>query len=183
MRKTMKNRMTQIDETTQNFKASFGSLTSVQMNWKPNPETWSIAQNIDHLIVINETYYPVIQAVRQGTYTLPFIGKIGFMVSFIGNMILKSVQPDRKRKIKTFPIWEPSTSEIPEGILGRFENHQSELKKLMEISKDLIERRTVISSPANRNIVYKLETAFDIIIIHERRHLEQAKEVLGMMEK
>ncbi len=56
--------------------------------------------------------------------------------------------------------------------------HQSNLKELIESSKDLVEAGVVISSPANKNIVYKLEKAFDIIIIHEQRHLEQAKEVL-----
>jgi hypothetical protein len=40
----------------------------------------------------------------------------------------------------------------------------------------------VISSPANKNIVYKLETAFDIIVSHEQRHLEQAKEILQLMK-
>ena len=45
--------------------------------------------------------------------------------------------------------------------------------------KDLLEKGTVISSPANKNIVYKLENAFDIITTHEQRHLEQAREVLA----
>jgi hypothetical protein len=61
--------------------------------------------------------------------------------------------------------------------LGSFEKHQSELKKLIEDSSDLLDKSTIISSPANRNIVYKLETAFDIIVTHERRHFEQAKEI------
>ena len=33
------------------------------------------------------------------------------------------------------------------------------------------------TAKANKNIVYKLETAFDIIVTHEERHFEQAKEV------
>ena len=40
----------------------------------------------------------------------------------------------------------------------------------------------VISSPANKNIVYKLEVAFDIIVSHEQRHLEQAREVLQLIK-
>ncbi|MCB0565425.1 MAG: DinB family protein [Phaeodactylibacter sp.] len=176
------NRWTpQIDKTTQDFKQAFGSLTAGQMNWKPHSGTWSIAQNIDHLIVINESYYPVLQALRNGTYQLPFMAKLGFMVSFLGKAILKSVQPDRKRKMKTFPIWEPSESQVPPGVLDRFAQHQSELKSLIENSADLIQQGVIISSPANKNIVYRLETAFDIIVTHEQRHLEQAKEVLQMM--
>lgn len=167
----------QIDRITADFKQAFGSLTANQLDWKPDANTWSIAQNIHHLIVINETYYPIIQAIRQGSYKLPFIAKLGFMVNFFGKFILQSVQPDRKRKMKTFPIWEPAQSEIGGDILDRFEKHQEALKKLITDCQDLLERGVIISSPANRNIVYKLETGFDIIVAHEQRHLEQAKEV------
>lgn len=168
----------QIDSITASFKNTFEHLTTEQLNWKPDAKTWSIAQNIDHLLVINETYYPVIKAVREGTYQIPFIGKIGFMVNFFGKTILNSVQPDRKKKMKTFPLWEPSQSNIPGDILARFEKHQEELKQLITSSQDLVERQTVISSPVNKNIVYRIDTAFDIIVTHEQRHFEQAKEVL-----
>lgn len=165
-----------VDIITNNFLHEFGTLNSEQLNLKPDSDTWSIAQNIDHLIVINESYYPVIQAVRDKSFMLPFIGKVGFFVNFFGRFILKSVQPDRKRKMKTFPIWQPAQSDILFDILKKFHAHQKELKKLISDCEDLLQAGTVISSPANKNIVYKLETAFDIIVAHEERHFEQAKE-------
>ncbi|HFA51016.1 MAG TPA: DinB family protein [Bacteroidetes bacterium] len=168
----------QIDEITNSFNNEFGKLTVEQLNWKPTEQVWSIAQNIEHLIVINETYYPIIKAIREGNYKIPFIGKIGFIVNFLGKTVLKSVQPDRRKKMKTFPLWEPSKSEISINILERFVSHQSELKELITNSEDLLAKGTVISSPANKNIVYKLEMAFNIIVTHEQRHFEQAKEVL-----
>ncbi|MGA7723188.1 MAG: DinB family protein [Ignavibacteriaceae bacterium] len=167
----------QIDGITTDFIKSFSPLTNEQLNRKPDPKTWSIAQNIEHLIIVNESYYPIIESIRNGSYKLPFISKINIIVSFTGNMILKSISPDRKRKVKTFAIWEPETSQIPSDILKRFESHQQNLKTLINNSNDLISKATIISSPANKNIVYKLETAFEIIIVHERRHYNQAKEV------
>jgi hypothetical protein len=160
----------------------FGSLTNEQLNWKPNSNTWSIAQNLAHLIVVNETYYPVIASLKAGTYKTPFIAKIGFIVSFLGKTILKAVQPDRKKKMKTFPIWEPTTSNVIGDILNKFQNHQMELRQKIEDAKELVEKGVVISSPANKNIVYKLEIAFDIIVSHEQRHLEQAKEILQLIK-
>jgi len=160
----------------------FGALTGEQLNWKPNSKTWSIAQNLDHLIVVNETYYPVLASLKTGTYKPPFVAKIGFMVSFLGKTVLKAVQPDRKKKMKTFPIWEPTTSNVNGDILKRFQDHQNELIQKIEGARELVEKRVVISSPANKNIVYKLETAFDIIVSHEQRHLEQAKEILQLMK-
>lgn len=177
----MKNWIAQLDDITRQSLTEFGRLTSEQLNWKPDSNTWSIAQNIDHLIVVNETYFPVLASLKAGTYRTPFVGKIGFWVSFLGKTVLKAVQPDRRSKMKTFPIWEPSTSMKIDNVMTRFEIHQNELKQKIAEAKTLIDQGVVISSPANRNIVYTLETAFDIIVAHEQRHLEQAKEVCLML--
>ena len=173
----------QIDSTTQEFVESFNSLSEEELNWKPDPKTWSVAQNIHHLISINQTYSPVIKKVREGFYPVPWIGKWKFMVNFFGNTILRSVDPDRKRKMKTFPIWEPTSSKIESSIIEKFKIHQEELKDLILSSNDLLDQGQVISSPANKNIVYTLKCAFDIIVTHERRHLNQAIEVNELRKK
>lgn len=178
----MKNWTSTLDNITKQSQTEFGILTNEELNWKPNASTWSIAQNLAHLIVVNETYYPILASLKEGTYTTPFIAKIGFIVSFLGKTVLKAVQPNRQQKMKTFPIWKPNVSKVGDGILSKFEMHQNVLKQKMEEAKELLEQGVVISSPANRNIVYKLETAFDIIVSHEQRHLEQAKEILHLMK-
>lgn len=171
----------ELDKVTQEVEMLFGNLTEAELNWKPQPGTWSIAQNLEHLIVVNETYYPVLTSLKNGTYKVPFMAKLGFMVSFLGNTVLNAVQPDRKKKMKTFPIWEPSNSQVKSDIILLFKNHQTELQQNIEDAKELLKNDVVISSPANRNIVYKLETAFDIIVTHEQRHLEQAREILSIL--
>ena len=72
---------------------------------------------------------------------------------------------------------------MTKGILDQFTQHQTTLKKEIETAADLIKKEVVIASPANKNIVYKLSTAFDVIVTHELRHLEQAKEVLILLKK
>jgi hypothetical protein len=172
----------EIDQITQRFMNEFGNLSEEELNWKPSPKVWSVAQNLDHLMVINKTYYPVIQSAKNSSYSLPWIGKIGFMVNFMGKMILDSVQPDRRKKMKTFPLWEPSASNFSRDILEKFKAHQEDLKNMISDSEELLKKGTVISSPANKNIVYKLETAFEIIITHEKRHFEQAKELMQVRD-
>ncbi len=179
----MKHWIHQIDKTTTAFQATFGDLTTEQLNWKPNPSTWSIAQNIDHLIVINQSYFPLFADLKAGKFKQPFIARFGFIVSFIGKTILKAVQPDNRKKITTFAIWEPTESKIANDILLRFSQHQDQLKQEIDAAKDFIQQGAVIYSPANKNIAYTLETAFDVITTHEVRHLEQAKEVLALLQK
>lgn len=171
-----------IDHTTAEVIRKFGALSPDQLNLKPSPDTWSIAQNLDHLIVINSSYVPVIEAVREGMISLPFLARFGFWVKFCAKMILKSVNPDRQKKMDTFPIWEPSPAFLPDNIIQLFSEHQEALKKLLKESEDLIHSEQVIPSPANKNIVYTLGSAFEIIVTHEERHLAQAIEVLELME-
>jgi hypothetical protein len=173
----------QIDTSTQEFEEAFGKLTTEELNWKPNSRTWSIAQNIEHLILFNETYFSIIESLLKGTYKTTFLARFKVLVSFLGKAILKGVQPDRKKRMKTFPIWKPAKSEISVEILHQFIAHQTILKSTIKKSKNLIEKRTVISSPANTNIVYELEKAFEIILAHEKRHFKQSKEIVESMIK
>jgi hypothetical protein len=167
----------QIDSTTAGFKESFLRLSGDELNWKPDPKTWSIAQNIHHLIVINGTYKPIIKSVREGTYQMPWIGRWKFMVDFFGRMILKYVSPDRKNRTQTFRAAWPSSSTIEADIVNQFVEHQTDLKSFIQSCQDLLDAETIISSPANKNIVYTLKSAFDIIVAHEQRHLVQAREL------
>lgn len=179
----MKDWTNQIDQTTTEFQQLFSELSLRELNWKPNPKTWSIAQNIEHLIIINRTYFPILADLKSGKYQTPFLGKFGFIVSYLGKLILNAVEPSRKKKTKTFSIWEPTKSDISSDILEQFSNHQNNLKQEILAAAELVKKGAIISSPANKNIVYKLETAFDVIVTHEQRHLEQAKEVLDQIKK
>lgn len=179
----MKTWISSLDEITDSFRSEFGNLSEADLNWKPKKNTWSIAQNIDHLIELNRSYFPIIQSMREGNFKMPLHGRINFVTTFLGKAVLQAVQPDRKRKMKTFAIWEPEKNRISGDILKRFEAHQEELKKVIRESQDLLDQGVVISSPANKNIVYKLSTAFDLIVAHEQRHFNQAKEVLELMRR
>ncbi|MEM1124134.1 MAG: DinB family protein [Bacteroidota bacterium] len=180
---TMNNWTAQLDQTTQLFQKYFGQLTPTELNWKPDAKTWSIAQNIDHLMVLNSTYFPLLDDLKAGKNKLPFLARFNFAVNFFGKLILKSVQPEEKKKINTFPIWEPTKSEIAGDILDRFTTHQSQLKRAIMNTEDLAAKGVVITSPANKNIVYKLSTAFEVIVAHELRHLKKARSVLALLKK
>lgn len=172
----------QINRITLAFKKNFEALSEEEQNWKPNDQTWSIAQNIDHLIIINESYFPILKALRNGTHKTPLIGRLQFITKLMGKAMLKAVQPDQKKKTKTFAIWEPTKGEIITAILKKFETHQEDLKRQIKQSEEQLKKRVILTSPANKYIVYSLYTAFEIIITHEKRHFEQARGVLEVLK-
>lgn len=163
-----------IDSITQVSQEKFSGLSVDKLHLKPNPKTWSIAENLEHLITINSTYFPIFKKLQQGSFQSAFIARFTFFTKLFGDMIYKSVSDGGKKKQKTFPLWEPKIKAGDNSILERFKHHQEELKNWIIELEPFVEKNTVIHSPANKLIVYTLEQAIEIIIAHEQRHLEQA---------
>ncbi len=173
----MKSWEERIASLSASFKEAFGHLSQDELEAKPDPKTWSIAENLQHLIRINESYYPIFEQLKNNELSLPFLAKS--MHKMLGKMILKSVEPERKKKIKTFHIWEPQPVEREGTTLEAFLAHQESFALELESLHPFVEEDPVIHSPANANICYKLSTAIDIILTHEERHLNQAKALLN----
>lgn len=172
---------TELQAITAEFRDTFSHLSPAQMNYKPYSSVWSVAQNIEHLIKVNDSYLPSFKEIGEGTHKLSFMGKFKWWQNMCGNMILKSVDPERIKKISTFPIWQPAMSDSSETILDDFEAHQNELSAVVEQHNVAIESGSAIGSPANPNIAYRADKALEIIVTHERRHLKQAKEMLPLI--
>ncbi|MCB9246362.1 MAG: DinB family protein [Flavobacteriales bacterium] len=169
--------ITQIDEISAQFRSEFGSLSTDQLNLKPGTDSWSIGEVIDHLDTVNRSYFPIFENLRTGRNKIPLVGKLSFYNRTIGKLILQSVLPDNERKSNTIGIWEPSDKWIDSSIIDLFEESQQLLKQWIDTLKNHIGKGVVISSPANRNITYELDTAIEIIIQHQYRHLNQAMNV------
>lgn len=178
----IKDWISRIDAVTGAFQRELGPLAPENLNLKPNIESWSVAQVLQHLILVNSSYFPVIVAIKEKKYTLPVIGRLRFLVNWMGKFILSSVQPSEKKKIKTFPVWDPEETQVHLDVLSQFVQNQDALKAAIAGAEGLIRQGAVISSPANRYVVYTLETAFEIIVTHEERHLAQALDILSQLK-
>ena len=167
-----------IDSITQVSLEKFSDLPVEKLHLKPNPKTWSIAENLEHLITINRTYFPIFEKLIKGRFHGAFIARFPFFTKLFGDMIYKSVSDGGKKKQRTFPLWEPKITSDDTTVLARFQQHQEDLKNWIKEMEPFVEKNTVIHSPANKLIVYTLEQAIEIIIAHEQRHLEQAGRII-----
>ena len=61
----------EMNAITDEVMREFGSLTPLQINYKPNAKVWSIAQNIEHLIKVNDSYLPILAELSNKTYKTP----------------------------------------------------------------------------------------------------------------
>ena len=177
MNTRIKTWYSRIDTLTTQYQAVCEGLNTQQLNTKPDSQSWSIGQVLDHCIKINESYYPIASALKEGRYSLPFIARFKWITNLFGKFILDSVSPTKIKKINTFPIWEPSNTDLPADIAHRFARHHQEFQSFLQKNEALLNEEIIISSPANRIIVYSFAQAIEIILAHEERHLIQAKNI------
>ena len=160
--------------------ALFGYLTAEQLNWKPAPDSWSVAQCLDHLIAINRAYYPTFDQVLRGEYKKTLTHRLPFLPRVLGRVMISALSPVVKQKYRAPNTARPSTSSIDPTIVARFVAQQQEMLGKMRSLENKHPARVVITSPFAGAIVYSLLDAFRLIVAHERRHFAQAQRVMEM---
>ena len=156
--------------------AEFAALSPGQLNKKPAPEKWSIAQVFDHLIIYDSTYFPIYEKVASGRYHMTLWQKINPLSHLTGSFLLKVLRSDTK-KVKALKTFKPSESKIPSTIIKDFiQNTAILLKYFSQISEEGTDvSKTIVQSPAGSIFTYTLKDSMDISVTHMERHLKQAE--------
>lgn len=152
----------------------FGSLRADQLNWTNHPERWSIAQCLDHLVVSDSLYYPVFAQILEGTYKMSFWQRRSPLSKMFGKLLINQMQETATRKFKSPKAFQPNLTTSGTDIIFRFGKHQDELINYMQELDKKDQLHVVISSPASSFVTYSIADAFQIIIKHQYRHLNQA---------
>ncbi|MCG8349675.1 MAG: DinB family protein [Chloroflexales bacterium] len=158
---------------------SFGRLTALQLNWKPNPDEWSVGQCVDHIITANASYVPIITRITSGEKQQNTLWeRMPILPTFFGHLLKQVLKPDSPQKISAPKAFRPSSSVIDAQIVQRFLDQQQQVIAYMQASEKLDVAKINITSPALPVITYSLLDAYRIIIIHERHHLVQSRRLL-----
>lgn len=157
---------------------TFGKLSPAQINWRPSAASWSVGQCFEHLIVTNDLYFPNIQKVIDGEHRNNFFSKIPFAADLIAVLMKNSLNPEQKRKMKTFKIFEPAARDVSDAIVDDFVENQRKLTALVEAVKDFDVHQIKISEPVGAWLNLRLDDAFEILAMHEKRHFKQAEKVI-----
>jgi hypothetical protein len=167
----------QADAIANDARKVFGGLTKEQLNWKPSAERWSVAQCFDHLITANKGYLPIVDSVLKDQKESSIWQKLPFLPGLWGKMLIKSLDPSQARKMKAPKKFEPAQSDVSGSIIHDFAAQQETLIEKIRATSNLDLEHIVITSPAASFVTYSLMDAYRIIVVHERRHFQQAQRV------
>jgi hypothetical protein len=87
------------------------------------------------------------------------------------------LDPTTTRKMKAPGRFQPSSSDISGSIIEDFVAQQTKVAEAIDSTSKLNPEHIVITSPAASMITYSLMDAFRIIVVHEKRHFQQAQRV------
>lgn len=167
----------EIDKVTERFIKSFGSFTESQLNYKPDLNVWSSAQNISHLILLNNSYFQSFDEIKKGKHVLPPIDAMEDYVINCLRELRQYTRDDRTKRVNTWNKWQPFRDAIGLNILEDFANHQAVFKIHIQELWPFFLRPTFIKYPGESTLAFKLEDCINFLIEHENRHWKQAYEV------
>jgi len=168
--------ITEANNIAAETKSTFGALTPTQLNWKPSAERWSVAQCFEHLLTSNKGFFPRVDGVIAGIKPT-FWQRMPVLPGLAGRLLIKSLDPKSTRKIKAPAKFQPAQSDISPAVLDDFVDMQAKIVEKMKATEHLNLDKIIITSPVASAITYSMMDAYRVIVVHERRHFEQARRV------
>jgi hypothetical protein len=158
----------------------FLDLDEKVLNYKSSRESWSILECFEHLNRYNRFYN---EKFEQAILASPQSKSEEATSSWIGRKFIAMMHPDNKKKIKTVKNMNPMlglTSKLNRSTLHEFLKHQHALLLILDSAKRADLNGANIPVEFFRLIKMRLGDALQFVVVHEQRHLIQARNVLSL---
>lgn len=167
----------ELDALSRRAQRLFTAMDAPALLKAPANSGWSVAENLQHLILTADAMLPVAEAavtVLEGEARRA-AGPSG--LGFMGWLLVKALEPPSRMKSRTAMRFEPVSVGDPSRLLARLRARNDSLEVLMTRATGLATSTVTVVSPFNANVRYNLYAAFRIVVCHTRRHLWQAEQV------
>jgi len=167
----------QIIDQVENLK----NLDLSHLTWRENPASWNILECLEHLNLYGAFYLPEIEDKMRESEA---VSDAEFTSGFLGNYFVKSILPQENMKtIKTFKNKNPLNANLDKGTLEKFINQQAKLLDLLNQSRSISLNKVRIKTTISPFIKIKLGDAFQFLINHIIRHLNQIEKLKTNTER
>ena len=160
--------------------------TEEALNYKVNPESWSVLECLEHLNLYGRFYLPEIKKsisafpLRRGTEgedNKNYFDSV-FKSGWLGNYFANSMLPKEKlKKMKTFKNMNPINSKLDKKVIDEFIDQQKEMLRLLEEARKVSLNKTRTAISISKLVKLKLGDTFRFVIYHNQRHMAQAQRI------
>ena len=152
------------------------TFSKEQLHQKPQPEKWSKAEVLEHLLRYNDYYLPRFQkAIEQGkkaaaTETVKH--------SWFGNMSISMMSPDNTKPQKAKKSLNPSFDEVRANILESFIVSQKQLIQQLNTAATVSLNGNKIRVEVMPILRLRLGECMEFIVVHQERHFKQLERIV-----
>jgi DinB superfamily len=166
-----------LEDVARDTEATFGQLSRSQLNWRPDPGSWSVAQCFDHLVSMNQLMFHAAEDAVNDAAPRTIWQRLPILPGFFGRMMVRSQQPGSSRKFTSPSSGRPAASDISAGVIEKFVEQQRSAATRLAALDERTAAQTIMASPFVRVITYSVLDGWRLVVAHDRRHFEQARRV------
>jgi hypothetical protein len=164
-----KHRMEQV---TQRMLKAVSGIDEAAFNRRPDSNTWSPGQVVDHLVVSNRDYIPAIKSAIFAAQKSDADGQVHF--SFFGKQIIKAAGPNGNAPAPR-KLW-PRSSRIDPEVIEIWKLQQEQIVRMMDQAAGMDLSRVKLRNPLITWIPMNLADCFEILTAHSERHVAQVEQ-------
>ena len=166
-----------VDEARSEAAALLDGLSEVQLNWRPNPERWSIAQNVTHLTTVGRIYLPHIDDAMSTARSRGWRRPGPFTYGPLESWYARWLEPPPRYRLRAPRAFKPQPVQPLGDVRTGFVGLQDDLADRVRAAQGLDLRRAKVTLHFTKLLRISLGTAFAALLAHQRRHLWQARQV------
>jgi hypothetical protein len=155
-----------------------GGLSPAQLAWSPEPGRWSIAEVAAHLNLAGRIYLDAIAHTLAEARARGLADRGDYRPTLTGRFMAWALSPDQRVKMKAPAIFrraEGTAAIDGPRELANWRALHVEVEERIREAAGVDLRRARFVSPASRLVRMNLGDAFSVLLVHERRHLLQLR--------
>lgn len=162
--------------------SSFYYLEADELNAKPNENTWSILQCMEHINLTNEYYLKGLAKAIELKGDENFSNS-DYSMGLWGKFMTNAMQPKGSKirwKMKTFDRLVPINQKDPKArlveqvVFEKFNEDMKALTEALDIASEINWKKVKINTLLGKSVKLRLGDALAFVLAHTERHIQQA---------
>ena len=159
------------------FAETLKNLDESQINWKPQPEKWSVASNLNHLSLTIIKFLPHLEKALEVNEKCS-LDNISYKYNLIEKLYIRGAGPNGIKIPAPKPI-KPTQKVYQLEIIDEFIESQNKMIAIIEKSAQYDISKIRVRSFLTSLFKMKIPAWFDGLPQHQVRHFNQIKAILN----